>query len=59
VIYIPKYEKEAKRPLKSAQQQENEQLRGELQKVEMERDTLKNCPRGCPSVSAVYGKLRT
>ena len=43
-----KYEKEAKLPLKSAQQQENEQLRRELAKVKMERDILKNRPRGLP-----------
>lgn len=36
-----KYEKDAKLPLKSAQQQENEQLRRELAKVKMERDILK------------------
>jgi transposase len=36
-----KYEKNAKLPLKSAQQQENEQLRRELAKVKMERDILK------------------
>lgn len=36
-----KYEKDAKFPLKSAQQQENEQLRRELAKVKMERDILK------------------
>ena len=36
-----KYGKDAKRPLKSAQQQENEQLRRELAKVKMERDILK------------------
>ena len=36
-----RYEKEAKLPLKSAQQQENEQLRRELAKVKMERDILK------------------
>ena len=35
-----KYEKDAKLPLKSAQQQENEQLRRELAKVKMERDIL-------------------
>lgn len=36
-----KYEKNAKLPLKSAQQQENEQLRRELAKVKMQRDILK------------------
>jgi transposase len=36
-----KYGKDAKLPLKSAQQQENEQLRRELAKVKMERDILK------------------
>ena len=36
-----KYETDAKLPLKSAQQQENEQLRRELAKVKMERDILK------------------
>ena len=36
-----KYEKDAKLPLKSAQQQENEQLRRELAKGKMERDILK------------------
>ncbi len=36
-----KYEKDTKLPLKSAQQQENEQLRRELAKVKMERDILK------------------
>ena len=36
-----KYEKDAKLPLKSAQQQENEQLRRERAKVKMERDILK------------------
>jgi transposase len=36
-----KYEKDEKLPLKSAQQQENEQLRRELAKVKMERDILK------------------
>jgi transposase len=36
-----RYEKDAKLPLKSAQQQENEQLRRELAKVKMERDILK------------------
>jgi transposase len=36
-----KYEKDDKLPLKSAQQQENEQLRRELAKVKMERDILK------------------
>lgn len=36
-----KYERETKLPLKSAQQQENEQLRRELAKVRLERDILK------------------
>ena len=36
-----KYGKDAKLPLKSAQQQENEQLRRELAKVKMERDLIK------------------
>jgi transposase len=36
-----KYEKDSRLPLKSAQQQENEQLRRELAKVKMERDILK------------------
>lgn len=36
-----KYETDRKLPLKSAQQQENEQLRRELAKVKMERDILK------------------
>lgn len=36
-----KYEKDARLPLKSSQQQENEQLRRELAKVKMERDILK------------------
>ena len=36
-----KYEKDSKLPLKTAQQQENEQLRRELAKVKMERDILK------------------
>jgi transposase len=36
-----RYERQAKLPLKSAQQQENEQLRRELAKVKMERDILK------------------
>jgi transposase len=36
-----KYEKDAKLPLKSAPQQENERLRRELARVKMERDILK------------------
>jgi transposase len=36
-----RYEKNTTLPLKSAQQQENEQLRRELAKVKMERDILK------------------
>lgn len=36
-----RYEKKTTLPLKSAQQQENEQLRRELAKVKMERDILK------------------
>ena len=36
-----RYEADAKLPLKSSQQQENEQLRRELAKVKMERDILK------------------
>jgi transposase len=36
-----RYEKEPKLPLKTAQQQENEQLKRELAKVRMERDILK------------------
>jgi transposase len=36
-----RYEKDPTLPLKSAQQQENEQLRRELAKVKMERDILK------------------
>lgn len=36
-----RYEKERKLPLKTAQQQENEQLKRELAKVRMERDVLK------------------
>ena len=38
---VGRYEKDPKLPLKSAQQQENEQLRRELAKVKMERDILK------------------
>jgi transposase len=36
-----RYEKEPKLPLKTGQQQENEQLKRELAKVRMERDILK------------------
>ena len=36
-----RYEADSKLPLKSAQQQENEQLKRELAKVRMERDILK------------------
>jgi len=36
-----RYEKDKALPLKTAQQQENEQLRRELAKVRMERDILK------------------
>lgn len=36
-----RYEASSKLPLKSAQQQENEQLKRELAKVRMERDILK------------------
>jgi transposase len=43
-----RYEKNRALPLKAAQQQENEQLRRELAKVRMERDILKNRPRGLP-----------
>ena len=43
---VGKYEKEAKLPLRSAQQQENELLRRELANTKLDLEIVKNCPRG-------------